>query len=70
MTALTMFLAVGFEEAQEMISGELLLRDQALLRIVLQLLRLANELGKQGQIPFFVHLQVLEEAFGGGVRKE
>ncbi len=65
--AITVFLAVGFEETQDVISGELLLRDQALLWVVLQLLRLPNELGKQGQVPIFAHLQVLEEAFEGGV---
>ena len=48
-----------------MVSGELLLRDQALLRVVLQILRLADELGEQGQVPLFVHIQVLEEAFDG-----
>ena len=58
-----------------MISGKLLLRDQTLLRVVLQILRLADELGKQGQVPLLVHLQVLEEAFVGvgkgvGLRKE
>ena len=53
------------QQLKDMGSRLVFLGDQALLRVVLEVLRLPNQLGQEREVPFFVQLQRVEEAVGG-----
>lgn len=67
---LTFLFTVRLQQSKYVVGGQILLGNQALLRIVLQVFGFADELGKKGQVPLIIHLHCMEEADKSYVRGE